>query len=84
MGLEPQRQVRVNALIPAPPQAPIDAMTKMASHTPPQAKSAGIESAHKHHALDHNTSYFNFDDSGNFWSRKPDSVFSLLSLQKKS
>ena len=57
-------------------------MIKMGSQLPPQAKPAGIESAHKHHALDQNTSYFNFD-SGNFWSIKPDSVFSYF-LYKKS
>ena len=69
----------VSALIPHPPQAPVDTMIKMASQIPPQAKPAGIESVH---ALDQNISYVIFD-SGNFWSRKPDSVFSYFLYKKK-
>ena len=72
-------KVKVSALIPHPPQAPVDTMIKMALQIPPQTKPAGIESAH---ALDQNTSYAIFG-SGNFWSRKPDSVSSYFLYKKK-
>ena len=69
---------KLSALIPHPPQAPVDTMIKMVSQIPSQAKPAGTESAH---ALDQNTSYAIFD-SGNFWSRKPDSVFPTFFTKK--
>ena len=76
---------KLSALIPPRPKKPqIDAMIKMVSQIQPQARPAGIESAHRHHAPYHNTSYFN-SDSSKLWSRKPDSVFFfLLSSQRKT